>query len=96
MDVLEKTGLEIKREKGMSGPEILSHHLERGTEKKKEIPDRHKGAEIRHHRIVILQLVPVALHLETKTGTSKSCRIFTMLDKGRHARHALIGWNQTE
>ncbi len=91
MDILEKTGLEIKREAGMNRLEILNHRLERGTEKKRAIPDHHKGVEIRHHCVVILQLVPVALHLETKTGTSKSCRIFMMLDK-----EFLIGWSQIE
>ncbi len=46
MDVLEKTGLEIKSEAGMNDLEILSHHLERGTKKKKEIPDYHQEVEI--------------------------------------------------
>ncbi len=81
MNVLEKTGLEIKREVEMNELEILSHHLEKKTEIKK----------IQHHHVMILQLVPVVLRLETKTGTSKSCRIYTILDK-----EFLIGWNQTE
>ncbi len=81
MDVLEKTGLEIKKEVGMNEPETLNHHLERGTEKKRKIPDHHQGAEIQHRRIVILHLVLVALRLETKTRTSKGRKMYTMLDK---------------
>ncbi len=91
MNALEKTGQGIKREVEMNESEILNRHQEKGTEKKKEIPDHHQGTEIKQHCVMILQLVPVALRLETKTGTSKSCRMYTMLNK-----EFLIGWNQTD
>ncbi len=91
MDVLEKTGLEIKKEMGMNEPEILNRHLEKETEIRKEIPDHRQGEEIQHRHIMILQLVPVALQLETKTGTLKSCRMYMMLNK-----EFPIGWNQTD
>ncbi len=91
MNALEKTGQEIKRETEMNELEILNHHLEKETEIRKEIPDHHQGTEIQHCCVIILQLIPVALQLETKTGTLKSCRIYTMLNK-----EFLIGWNQTD
>ncbi len=72
INALKKTGQEIKKEMGMSEPEALNHCLEKGTGKEKEIPDHHQGTEIQHCRVMIPQLVLVALLLETKTRISKS------------------------
>ncbi len=99
-NVLEKKGPEKRRETRMNGPKILSHRLETETGKKKEIPDRHKGIEILHRCVVILQSVPVALQLEIITGVIRGCRIYTTLDKeflsGQNQTDWQFGWPEVE